>query len=107
MDNARWHAHSCVSGRKNGYPTGYPPAPSCGVLLVSLKINYRRSEYFSRHYLIVFKPNRLWYVCTFQIDEVKAKQLVCPIIYRTDRLDGAFQSSEGTITGHIDQTSYR
>src|SRR6266566_4536634 len=73
----------------------------------SRSINHRRSEYFSRHYLMVFKPNRLVDVCSFQIDEVKAKRLFCPISYCTDRLDGAFQPSEGTITGHIDQTSDR
>src|SRR6266566_9474399 len=80
----------------------YPHAPSSGVLIVSFKINQRRSDYFSRHYLIVFKPYRLLYVCYFQIDEVKAKRLFCPINYRTDRLDGAFKPSERTITGHID-----
>src|SRR5207302_2128589 len=60
-----------------------------------------------RLYLIVFKPNGLLYLCSFQSDEVKAKRLFCLISYRIDRLDGAFEPSEGTITGHIDQTSYR
>src|SRR5260221_14654646 len=92
---------SVFSGSKNGYPTGYPLALSAGALNIYLKSNQRSSDYFSRLYLIVFKPNGLLYVCSFQSDEVKAKQLFCLIRYRIDRLDGAFKPSEGTITGHI------
>jgi hypothetical protein len=77
------------------------------VLFVYLKLHLRRSGDLSRLYLMVFKPNRLWGVCSFQIDEVKAKRLFCPINDRTDYLDGALEPSEGTITGHIDQASHR
>jgi hypothetical protein len=55
---------------------------------------------------MVFKPNGLLYVCSFQSDEVKAKRLFCLIGYRIDRLDGAFKPSEGAITGHVDETAY-
>jgi len=93
---------SVFSGSKNGYPTGYPLALSSGALNIYLKSNQRSSDYFSRLHLIVFKPNGLLYVYSFQSDEVKAKQLFCLIRYRIDRLDGAFKPSEGTITGYID-----
>jgi hypothetical protein len=89
-------------GSKKGYPTGYPLALTCGALNIYLKLDQRRSDYFSHLYLIVFKPNGLLYVCSFQSDEVKAKRLFCLIRYRIDHLDGAFKPSEGTITGHID-----
>src|SRR5438132_1634577 len=86
---------------------GYPHAPSSGALNVYFKITQRRRDCFSRLYLILFKPNGLLYVYTFQIDEVKAKRLFCFISYCIDRLDVAFDPSERTITGHIDQSSYR
>ncbi len=79
--------------------------PTCtfsGALNIYLNHNQRRSDYFSHLYLIVFKPNGLLYVRSFQSDEVKAKRLFCLISYRIDHLDGAFKPSEGAITGHID-----
>jgi len=52
--------HTLVfTGRKNGYPTGYPLALPSGALNRYLQINQRRSDYFNRLYLIVFKPNGL------------------------------------------------
>jgi hypothetical protein len=98
----RVFSNSVSSGSKNGYPTGYPLALSSGALNIYLKHNQRRSDYFSHLYLIVFKPNGLLYVYSFQSDEVKAKRLFCLISYRIDRLDGAFKPSERAITGHID-----
>src|SRR5258708_37860132 len=81
-------------------------ALSSGALNIYLEHNQRRSDYFSHLYLIVFKPNGLLYVRSFQSDEVKAKRLFCLISYRIEHLDGAFKPSEGAITGHIDMTAY-
>jgi hypothetical protein len=36
-------------------------------------LHQRRSDGFSRLDFFVFKPNRLLYLCSFQIDQVKAK----------------------------------
>ena len=87
---------------KMGIQLGYPLALSCGALNSYLQLNQRRSDDFSHLYLMVFKPNGLLYVCSFQSDEVKAKQLFCLIRYRIDHLYSAFKPSEGTITGHLD-----
>jgi hypothetical protein len=95
-----------VFGQKKWASNWIPP---CNFLRSAHRLprgRQRGSDFFGRLYLIVFKPNGLLYVGPFQIDEVKAKRLFCIINYRTDYLDGAFQPSEGTITGYIDQTSY-
>jgi hypothetical protein len=56
---------------------------------------------------MVFKPDRFLNECPFQIDEVKTKRFLKLSIYRVYGSDCPSQPSEGTVTGHIDQATYR
>jgi len=88
---------------KNGYPTGYPLALYARELPIYLKSNKRRSNYL---YLIVFKPDRLLHLYSFQIYEVKAKRL---LKFSSNSINSAYCSSESSkraVTGYPYQTTF-
>src|SRR5215469_1882515 len=93
---------SCFFGQQKWVSNWIPTCTFLRCAQQLPKAHQRRSDDFSHFYLTVFKPNGLLYVCSFQSDKVKAKQLFCLIRNRIDHLDGAFKPSERAITGHID-----
>jgi hypothetical protein len=82
---------------KNGYPTGYPFAHDAGELLIYLKRNERGGNNL---YLIVFKPDRLLHLYSFQSNEVKTKRL---FKFSSNSIDSEYCSSESperAVTGY-------
>jgi hypothetical protein len=87
---------------KSGYPIGYPLALRAGVLPIYLMSNQRRSNYL---YLVVFKPDWLLHLNSFQIYEVKAKRL---FNFSSNSINSAYCSSESpewAVTGYPYQTA--
>jgi hypothetical protein len=57
-------------------------------------------------YLMVFKPNRLLNICSFQSDQVETKRLIKISRNTIDLEDRSPKPPKGTITGHTHSTAY-